>query len=71
MAPAALMTAEELLRLDIPNKRTELVRGVLRRGGGMKRRSPYGAALESSAIGVSATLRISTAEPSDWIAICP
>lgn len=29
MSPAALMTAEELLRLDIQDKRTELVRGVL------------------------------------------
>lgn len=29
MPSAALMTAEELLRLNIPNKRTELVRGVL------------------------------------------
>ena len=28
-APAAPMTAEELLRANIPNKRTELVRGVL------------------------------------------
>ena len=27
--PHALMTAEELLRLNLPNKRTELVRGVL------------------------------------------
>ena len=29
MVPSALMTAEELLHLRIPNKRTELVRGVL------------------------------------------
>ena len=29
MAPATLMTAEELLRLNLPNKRTELVKGVL------------------------------------------
>ncbi len=29
MSPAALMTAEELLRLNIEDKRTELVRGVL------------------------------------------
>lgn len=29
MAPAALMTAEELLRLNIQDKRSELVRGVL------------------------------------------
>ena len=27
--PAALMTADELLRLNLPDKRTELVRGVL------------------------------------------
>lgn len=30
MMPAAPLTAEELLQLSIPNKRTELVRGVLR-----------------------------------------
>lgn len=30
MTAAAPMTAEELLRLNLPNKRTELVRGVLR-----------------------------------------
>jgi len=30
MSAAQLMTAEELLRLNLPNKRTELVRGVLR-----------------------------------------
>lgn len=30
MSAAELMTAEELLRLKLPNKRTELVRGVLR-----------------------------------------
>ena len=29
MTPQALMTAEELLYVDVPNKRTELVRGVL------------------------------------------
>jgi len=29
MSPGALMTAEELLHLNLPNKRTELVRGVL------------------------------------------
>ena len=29
MSPAATMTAEELLRLNLPNKRTELVKGVL------------------------------------------
>jgi Uma2 family endonuclease len=29
MTPNALMTAEELLHLNLPNKRTELVRGVL------------------------------------------
>ena len=29
MPPAALLTAEQLARLEIPNKRTELVRGVL------------------------------------------
>ena len=29
MPPPALMTAEQLLELNIPNKRTELVRGVL------------------------------------------
>src|SRR6266550_2285239 len=29
MPPLALMTAEELLKLNIPDKRTELIRGVL------------------------------------------
>lgn len=29
MSPAAVMTAEELLHLHLPNKRTELVKGVL------------------------------------------
>ena len=29
MLPAALMTAEDLLHLNVPNKRTELVKGVL------------------------------------------
>ncbi len=29
MSPAAMMTADELLRLNLPDKRTELVRGVL------------------------------------------